>query len=83
MFGPLILRKSAGDYNGYSTLSANPFLGRWLVATAVLFLGSASVYGGRIVVRSMRRRTALREARTLEAAIAARAEAEAEAEAER
>jgi hypothetical protein len=52
VFGPLILRRSAGDYTSYSTLSANGYLGRWLIATAVMFAISAAVYG----VRMLRRR---------------------------
>jgi hypothetical protein len=51
VFGPLILRKSAGDYNGYSTLSAHGYLGRWLIATAVMFAISAAVYGARLLLR--------------------------------
>jgi hypothetical protein len=56
VFGPLILRRSAGDYKSYSSLSAHPFLGRWLIATAVLFGLSAAVYAARVVIRSRRGR---------------------------
>lgn len=41
---PLILGLSAGEYEGASALSADPFFGRWLLLTAALFAGSGFLY---------------------------------------
>jgi hypothetical protein len=41
---PFILRLSGDEYEGASALSADPFLGRWLLLTAALFAGSGFVY---------------------------------------
>jgi len=45
---PLILRLSADDYHLKSGLSADPYLGRWLLLTGSLFLGSALIYAARL-----------------------------------
>jgi hypothetical protein len=45
---PFILRLSGGDYEGASALSADPFLGRWLLLTAALFAGSGFVYAVKV-----------------------------------
>jgi hypothetical protein len=41
---PLILGLSAGTYHRASGLTAEPYLGRWLAVTGVLFLASAAAY---------------------------------------
>ncbi len=45
---PLILRLSADGYRLKSGLDADVFLGRWLLLTGALFLGSALVYAVRL-----------------------------------
>ena len=45
---PLILGLSADDYRLKSGLDSDVFLGRWLLITAVLFLGSALIYAVRL-----------------------------------
>ncbi len=44
MFFPLILRRSEGAYGDASGLDESPYLGRWLLITAVLFGASAVLY---------------------------------------
>jgi hypothetical protein len=58
VFAPLILRKSSGDYGNYAGLSSHPYLGRWLIATACLFVLSAVVYIARVIIDQRRRRPA-------------------------
>jgi hypothetical protein len=41
---PFILELSGQGYEGASALSADPFLGRWLLLTAALFAGSGFLY---------------------------------------
>jgi hypothetical protein len=41
---PLILGLAAGTYHRASGLTAEPYLGRWLAVTGVLFLASAAAY---------------------------------------
>jgi hypothetical protein len=45
---PLILGLSADRYRDDTALSANVYLGRWLLLTAALFAGSALVYAVRL-----------------------------------
>jgi hypothetical protein len=45
---PLILRLSASSYRLKSGLDPDVFLGRWLLLTAALFLGSALIYAVRL-----------------------------------
>ena len=45
---PLILRLSADNYRLKSGLDADVFLGRWLLLTGALFLGSALIYAVRL-----------------------------------
>jgi hypothetical protein len=49
---PFILGLSREAYQGASGLSADPFLGRWLLLTAALFAGSGIVYALRLRRRS-------------------------------
>lgn len=49
---PLVLRQGEQSYRAASGLGESPYLGRWLVLTAVLFGASALLY----VVRSVLRR---------------------------
>jgi len=51
VFFPLILRRSEGPYGAASGLDEAPYLHRWLLITAALFLGSAVV----LAVRTGRR----------------------------
>jgi len=53
MFFPLILRRSEGPYGAASGLDQSPYLGHWLLITAVLFGLSAVLYA----VAAGRRRT--------------------------
>jgi hypothetical protein len=53
-FFPLILRQNRGDYGAASSLSPDGFLGRWLVATGVLFGLSALAYVARVLARRRR-----------------------------
>lgn len=48
LFSPLILRRSEPAYGAASGLDESPYLERWLVITAVLFLGSAVLYAVRV-----------------------------------
>jgi len=41
---PLVLRLAAGTYSYATGLSVHPFLGRWLLVTAVAFMVSAVVF---------------------------------------
>ncbi|MFD7615668.1 hypothetical protein [Streptomyces sp. NPDC059802] len=50
MWFPLITRHAV-RYEPYSGLSPDPFLGNWLLITAVLFTGSALLLAGRAVRR--------------------------------
>jgi hypothetical protein len=45
---PLILRRSKDVYEASTGLNPNPYLGRWLLATGVLFAGSALAYALRL-----------------------------------
>jgi hypothetical protein len=54
VWAPLVLRLRPEPYESASGLSPSPYLGRWLVVTALLWGGSAVVYGAR-VVRERRR----------------------------
>jgi hypothetical protein len=59
VFAPLILRKSSDEYGSRAGLSAHPYLGRWLIATACLFALSLLAYLVRVLVvqrRGARRR---------------------------
>lgn len=51
---PLVLRQGEGSYRAASGLGESPYLGRWLVLTAVLFAGSGLL----LVLRSLWRRRA-------------------------
>lgn len=51
---PLILRLPAG-YPRITGRSLDPFLGRWLAVTAVLFAGSGLLYAGRLLRQGVRR----------------------------
>ncbi len=44
LFAPLILRRSEAAYGVASGLDQDVYLGRWLLVTGVLFLGSAVLY---------------------------------------
>jgi len=55
VFAPGILRRSEGAYGRASGLDQSPYLGRWLLLTAALFLGSAVLYAVR-AGRTARRR---------------------------
>ena len=50
---PVIGRKAPRTYLHASGLTVDPYLGRWLAATAVLFVGSALIFMLRL--RSLRR----------------------------
>ncbi|MGH3790191.1 MAG: hypothetical protein ACRDQ9_05225 [Pseudonocardiaceae bacterium] len=54
VWSPLILRLSEDVYHSASGLSAQPFLARWLVVTAVLFAISAAVLVVRVAQRGIR-----------------------------
>ncbi|MGH3684181.1 MAG: hypothetical protein ACRDRU_30130 [Pseudonocardiaceae bacterium] len=54
VWSPLILRLSEDAYHSASGLSAQPFLARWLVVTAVLFAISAAVLVVRVAQRGIR-----------------------------
>lgn len=41
---PLVFRLSSGYYTASSGMSEAPYLGRWLLVTAILFTGSAVIY---------------------------------------
>ena len=60
---PLILGLSAGTYHRASGLSAEPYLGRWLAVTGVLFLASAAAYA--VALRRASARTRARKAAVL------------------
>ncbi|MCO6008206.1 hypothetical protein NE236_24820 [Actinoallomurus purpureus] len=53
---PLILRRSGETYRKAVGLDSNPFLGRWLLVTGVLFAGSAVAYAVRLRRSTPRRR---------------------------
>jgi hypothetical protein len=55
VWSPLILRASDSTYHAASTLSAQPFLSRWLAVTAVLFALSAVMLAVRLAVAANRR----------------------------
>jgi hypothetical protein len=44
LFAPLVLQRSEGVYAAKSGLAQDPYLGRWLALTAVLFVGSGLAY---------------------------------------
>ncbi|MGH3718145.1 MAG: hypothetical protein ACRDRI_04745 [Pseudonocardiaceae bacterium] len=52
VWSPLILRVSETAYHAASTLSAQPFLSRWLAVTAVLFAISAVTLAVRVAMAS-------------------------------
>jgi len=52
---PLILRLASPTYEAATGLSDRPYLGRWLLVTAVLFVGSALLYVGRTLNAARRR----------------------------
>ena len=54
LYAPLVLQRSEGVYQAKSGLSQDPYLGRWLGITAVLFALSAVAYAV-AVVRAGRR----------------------------
>lgn len=53
---PVILQRSEGVFRGKAGLTQDPYLGRWLAITAVLFAASAVAYG--VALLRARRRTA-------------------------
>ncbi|MGH3773856.1 MAG: hypothetical protein ACRDRW_21115 [Pseudonocardiaceae bacterium] len=52
VWSPLILRVSETAYHAASTLSAQPFLSRWLAVTAALFAISAATLAVRVAMAS-------------------------------
>jgi hypothetical protein len=62
LFLPGIIEQGAGTYRSATGLTQAPYLGRWLVLTAVMFAVSAVVYA----IRSRRAGAAARHARRLE-----------------
>lgn len=54
MFWPGIVRQGEATHLAATGLDQAPYLGRWLVLSAVLFGASAVVYGVRIVLRRLR-----------------------------
>jgi hypothetical protein len=60
VFSPLILRASRGSYGAASALSPEPYVDRWLIATAALFAVSALAYVGRVVAGARRTRATRR-----------------------
>ncbi|MCU1673525.1 MAG: hypothetical protein JWN77_1638 [Frankiales bacterium] len=48
VFFPVVLRRSEPAYGAASGLDQSPYLGRWLLITGVLFLGSAVLYALRV-----------------------------------
>lgn len=46
---PLVLRLDPSDYRVATGLTPSPYLGRWLIVTAVLFFASAVLYALRLV----------------------------------
>jgi len=62
---PLILGLSAGTYHRASGLTAEPYLGRWLAVTGVLFLASAAAYAVALRRASARARARARQAALL------------------
>ncbi len=53
---PVILQRSEGVFRVKAGLTQDPYLGRWVAVTAVLFAGSAVAYAVR-VLRARRRTT--------------------------
>jgi hypothetical protein len=51
MFWPGIVRQGEDTHLAATGLDQEPYLGRWLALTALLFAASAVVYGVRIVLR--------------------------------
>ncbi len=49
-FFPLILRLSAAEYAAATSHSASPYLLRWLLLTAALFLASGLIYAARVLL---------------------------------
>lgn len=41
VFFPLIVRRGEGTYRNATTLTQHPYLARWLIASGILFAGSA------------------------------------------
>jgi hypothetical protein len=54
VFFPLIFRVGSGTYRAASGQDVGAYLGRWLIATAVLFLGSGLVWAARALVTRRR-----------------------------
>jgi len=48
VFSPVILRLSVPSYRAASGLDQDPYLSRWLLLTAALFLASALAYAARL-----------------------------------
>jgi hypothetical protein len=57
MFFPGILRRGATLYGEDTGLTQQPFMGRWLLLTAVLFAGSALSYAIRLTLAQRRNTT--------------------------
>lgn len=57
MFFPGILRRGATLYGADTGLTQEPFMGRWLLLTAVLFAGSALSYAIRLTLAQRRNTT--------------------------
>ncbi len=55
VWAPLLLRLRPDPYESASGLPISPYLGRWLVVTALLWAGSAVIYGVRVVGSHRRR----------------------------
>jgi hypothetical protein len=56
VFFPLISRASRTDYSDASSLSPDPYLHRWLIATVVMFALSAGLLALRLVAGWLSRR---------------------------
>ncbi len=52
MFFPLILRRGEGTYRAATGLGQEPYLGRWLLVTGVLFGASAVLFAAGRAIRS-------------------------------
>jgi hypothetical protein len=57
MFTPMIFQRSEGPYFDASGLEQDPYLGRWLLVTVLLFAGAALTYAAAV----LRARTAERD----------------------
>ena len=54
MFWPGIVRRGEATHLAATGLDQEPYLGRWLVLSAVLFGASGLIYGSRVVLRRFR-----------------------------